>query len=72
MRKLLLFLIFGIILTSVITAAPPQASSSNSDFDIRTGVADTFIAGENFDFHVHVFNSSTGEPVTNDICCYLR
>ena len=69
---LFLFLfIFSITLVSAVS--PFQQSDSPSGFEIRTAIPEIIERTDGaFDFHVHVFNETTGLPVTNGISCYLH
>ena len=71
MNKIFILLFLGLMI-SFVSAVPPQTALPEDGFDIRTGIADTLKMNQGYDFHIHVFNSSNGYPITQDINCTLH
>lgn len=65
--------IFMLFLNNV-NAVPPFGTSTNEllGLEIRPMMLDTIKQNENFTFHWHVFNLSTGFPITTGISCYAN
>lgn len=66
---LFLFFIFSIFLVS---AVPPQETSEG--WVVRSAIPDLFQKQDNiaYDFHAHVFDVTTGNPIVEDCVCYLH
>ena len=73
-RLLLPLLLVCTLLTLVttISAVPPQATTEG--WIVRSAIPDIFMKQDNvsYDFHAHVFDATTGNPINEDCTCYLH
>jgi len=67
-----MLLVFSLILLPLVYAAPPQASAAEYGFDVRSGVSNNIPLNQDYDFHVHIFNSSNGVPIIENAGCYFH
>ncbi len=74
--KLLLWFLPFILLASFVNAAPPFILSGEGDFveglQIRFPEVVAISVNEGYDFHFHIFNGTTGMPITEGISCYFH
>ena len=71
MKKLIYGFLFVLLMISFASAVPPTATTEG--WIIRSAVPDVFqkIDGS-YDFHAHVFDATTGNPVIEDAGCYIH
>lgn len=73
-RVLVFFLLMSILILPGVIAAPPfQEAAAATGLDVRFPPLMTFAANSTVTGHTHVYNRSTGLPVTNETTqCFLH
>ena len=72
-NKKLMILMFGLLLISCVSAVKPITSiTTDAGYLIEPVGKDYIKTGENHSFEIHVFNKSTGLPITTGITCYMH
>lgn len=54
------------------SAAPPFTTVTTTGLQIRPPAFDALKTGQNYDFPIHVFNITTGQPIISGIACYFQ
>lgn len=70
--SLFMLLIFLFSFNLVLAEPPFQQSEKTVGLILETGILETHKLGEDFYIHVHVYNSSNGLLVTQNITCYYH
>ena len=71
-KVLLLFLFLFLFSIAGVQAISPFKTDAEYGFDLRLGVHSEVNQYDTYDFHIHVFNSSNGVPITDGVSCYLH
>jgi len=71
-KKLFAFLFVFLFAITLVSAVPPQQTTEG--WIIRSAIPDVFMKQDNisYDFHAHVFDATTGNPVNEDATCSLH
>ena len=71
MNKFLVSLMLCLVMISLVGAVAPSATTEG--WIIRSAIPDVFqkIDGS-YDFHAHIFDATTGNPVIEDAGCYIH
>lgn len=66
------FLLLTFFIQSVNAVSPFTLLTTGNDLQIRTPGIDVLKAGQDFNFPIHVFNSSNGAYITSDTDCFFH
>lgn len=67
------FLVIIILMSFVVSSQPPFQTSDASGLIVEVPVIEFIKQNNDFDFHAHVFDSTSGKPLTNaTVDCYLH
>ena len=64
--------VFFLFFISIVSAAPPQATTEG--WIVRSAIPDTIVYEEGiaYDFHAHVFDATTGNPIFSACSCDIH
>ena len=66
-------LFFSLLSIGLVKAAPPfEPILSDDELEIKYPEFSTLSVGQDFEFEIHVFNATTGVPITSGIICYFH
>jgi len=70
-RKIILLLVVSLFLVTLVSAVPPTATTEG--WIVRSAIPDIFQKQTGmYDFHVHVFDATTGNYILEDASCYIH
>lgn len=74
MKKLVVILFTLLVILPFISSAPPVTvvSTGDNSLELKTPPINCLKENENFEFEIHVYNKSTGFPLTSGVSCYLH
>lgn len=66
--NLVLFIFLFLIVLPIVSSAPPFISTNDFGYLVRPPLIDSVKAGQDYEFAVHVFNSTNGMAITQASC----